>query len=200
MCHFFTFTVLFTTSVFSFTQTHIIRKFRPLNVSKYNYVNVTLDKDLPHLGTKGSTIAVKRSFAFHYLIPYELAHYTTRAERIGIELETNYLDALHNIRRTCALVLRGKIGNNLALEFHEPPGKDPSYLLNDIKPEHIIDALRKEGLLTALDLLLPEDVNIRAKSPQTFGTYPVTLNLDKGIEAHLKIIIKPKEIKWDFLP
>ncbi|KAK2196627.1 bifunctional Ribosomal protein L9 [Babesia duncani] len=168
----------------------------------YKYVKVTLERDTPHVGNKGEVVTVNRSYAFNYLVPFGFARYTTRSELIGIALNTDYKEALKNVRRSSAVQLKSRIDADLNLNFHIPARAPGSSELNSpIQGIHIITKLRELNYLTPLDLLREEDVKIHSQDGivTEYGSYKVTLELDKDITTDIKITAIEEPVDTSFL-
>ncbi|AFZ79260.1 ribosomal protein L9, N-terminal domain containing protein [Theileria equi strain WA] len=170
---------------------------------KFRYVKVTLEKDTPDIGKQGEIVAVNRSFAFNYLVPFGFARYTTRAELVGQALEKDYKEALTNVRRSAALQLKNKIGNNCVLNFEVLAKEKGSQALNiPLRPINIIEKLKERRVFTPLDMLREQDVEINTNSGfiTKFGTYSASLTLDEEIKASVKIVVSEAPLDCSFIP
>ncbi|CDR96948.1 N2227-like family protein, putative [Babesia bigemina] len=174
----------------------------PVFAQRWKYTRVTLLKDTPHVGKAGEVAIVNRNYAFNYLVPFGFARYTTRAELIGIVLDTEYKEALANVRKSSAVHMKARFGNDTVLPFETPAQSDGSNLLvSPLLPIDIIDKMREKKLLLAVDMLREQDIKILTDTGTIteFGVYKVQLNVDPEIDIQITADVKEKPLDTSFL-
>ena len=146
-------------------------------------MKIIILEEVRGVGKKYEVKDVSAGYARNFLFPNKLAETATpsslkkletmRAEHDKAEIEyKNHLETL------------AKKISEMRIQFDLKKGKDGS-VFGVVNKESILKALREHHLVTK------ERVDVKLEHPiKEEGLYVVTIDLKKGVEAELKIIVK----------
>lgn len=143
-------------------------------------VEILLTKPVENLGEPGDVVSVKRGFARNYLIPRGFAVEPTEHNKRGIQkVRESRLKEL-SVREEQAKALAKQLSGT-AFTFTRKI-HDDNKLYSTVRPEEIAEAISKQ-FGTPI-----ERSRVQISAPiEQLGTYPVVINVYKGITAEIKV-------------
>jgi large subunit ribosomal protein L9 len=140
-------------------------------------------EDVRNVGKKYEVKEVSAGYARNFLFPNKLAETASPSSLKKLEAMRAERDK-DDIEYKSHLETLAKKISEMRIQFDLKKGKDGS-IFGVVNKESILKALREHHLVTK------ERVDVRLEHPiKEEGLYTVTIDLKKGVEAELKIIVK----------
>lgn len=148
-------------------------------------MRVILLQDIEHLGRKHDVKDVADGHARNFLLPRKLAKLATPTAIRKAEVMKKKLEAEAEAALKRTETLAGKV-DGFELHITEKANETGTFFAS-ITAAKIADALKENNFGVQKDhVILPEPI----KEP---GEYDVTLNLEHGLEAQIKVIAEAEE-------
>lgn len=147
-------------------------------------MNVILTERINKLGQLGDTVSVKPGYARNFLIPTGRALYATKQNQALFEARRAELEKTQAQKLDVATQLAEKI-NGLSLVIESKAG-DGGKLYGSVGTREIVKALADETVEVA-----KQHIKMPGGSIREIGQYEIGIHLFSGVDAVLKIEIKP---------
>lgn len=152
-------------------------------------MKILLKKDIPDLGAKGEIKDVKPGYYYNYLFPQGLAIVATEKVIEEIREKKKKRETKKKRELKTAQELKKKLeGREIRVEKSTTKKK---LLYAQVKPKEIIESLEKQ-LKIKKDLLEPQMI-ILDSAIKRLGSFKVKIELAKGLEAMVKLLVVSKE-------
>lgn len=146
-------------------------------------VQLLLIQNVEHLGKQGDLVAVKRGYAFNYLIPLGLATVASPHHQRMVEKHKAKLQEIENLRLKSLRQLASELAKqSVTIEAN---ANDEGHLYGSVLAPDIVAALK------ALQFQIEPD-QVRLEGPlKELGLYTVKIHLHSTVETELKVWVVP---------
>ena len=144
-------------------------------------MKVILQKDVPALGDAGDITEVAEGYARNYLLPNRLVIVANESSRKAIEHQKKLIKIKKDKRKKASEGIAGSI-SGLEITIPAQVGEEGK-LFGSITTMDIAKQLKEKGF-TVDKRKIQLDAPIRQE-----GEYMVTIKLDEGISASVKVIV-----------
>ena len=146
-------------------------------------MKIILTQDIPNLGKKDEIKEVSGGYARNFLIPRGLAVLATPKELAKISQKTAEKEKIVEKKKSYAEQFKDKLGETV-LSFKVKASKEGK-LYASITPKKIAKKLGEHKITV-------DEKKIKLTEPlKKVGEYTAVIELREGIEANLKILVKP---------
>lgn len=158
-------------------------RFKPLPKSPTGAVQLLLIQSVDHLGKQGDVVAVKRGYAFNYLLPQGLATIATDHHKRMVEKHRSKLLEIEKSRLAGLRSLADAIAKqSITIEAN---ANDEGHLYGSVGATDITAALKAAGFHITTDQVRLEG------ALKELGLYSVKIHLHNEIESELKVWVVP---------
>lgn len=147
-------------------------------------MKVILREDVPSIGLTGQTVDVKDGYGRNYLLPRNLAIEATKGNLNAIGVVTKQKELRDRKLRRESEVVRDKIAK-LELQTEVLVGEEDK-VFGSVTVHTIMEMLAENGITVSKNM-------IELESPiKALGVYSVPINVDKEVQANLKLWVVKK--------